>query len=68
MIKKYKNKKNNEKKNYLEIMISNILIHNYNEYEMYEKMNDFVLLFDGGQKLKVSSNFREISSFMLMKI
>ena len=43
-------------------------MHNYNEYEMFDKMNDFVLLFDGGKKLKVSKNFREISSFMLMKI
>ena len=35
---------------------------------MFDKMNDFVLLFDGGKKLKVSKNFREISSFMLLKI
>ena len=68
MIKKYKNRKNAEKKQSLEIIVSNILIYNYNEYEMYDKMNDFVLLFDGGKKMKVSKNFREISSFMLMKI
>lgn len=68
MIKKFKNRKDIEKKQNLEIILSNILIFNFNEYEMYENMNNFILLFDGGKKLKVSKNFRQISSYLLMKI